>query len=1001
MADVKRFECSVKKNTIEDLYSLDISIRSQSEDSQCLHFLKFGVQVMVCEADDGSKETILLNPCPEFTWVKNDNVLSVSNYLKDVFSFFVKCAFEYGDVKEKINKLNDLLPLFFAAAQIRPPTISLEEYTQFEEYLKSVQPVLSEAKKKLLGHFTVSVGSFEIDSCFLKRRANLQSSNNPLLSMSMSVLEPLEFLMCIACLKSDLPVSASELDDARLVDLITEKQVTLVLVDGNNRVGKLEPHQKVSIMLYQPLTVEEKTALSKANSGSLQISEELDPWSDIVWKQLRFLQAMKKSPMADAEESVGQKLEAHFTSEYGNKTGKCLSEASQYAFRSPAAVLEALRYVLACETMSKEPLNPIKLNRLWRAGSTEKAVGMAFKMATKVLTENLEVDTALIYRVWRYYDSTSSEVLLAEYVKMFFVKQELGLPPALFHNYPNLSYKDMTAALLTKNLKSSKLSAGNHGNKPTKFNAKFIELARDLDKCSAVDFMVHQLCFKNEPDRNNCFDAADTYLTSYYNQLLKYFEGTSSVVPNSNPSVSMSETKSSTDVQFIRTQPDRTGKGRQCYTSGGFTSAKRRKVGGGGNKNPAIKNSSSLTESKMPVSETGIGAVVVDTAAASSSGISVDVIGVEPGIGVVMNLKQTDTAAASSSGMVVDAIGIKPGIGVAIFPVDESGAQISGSTSQTSKCVHVDSWQTETEPDFQVFMSYVDSASFTFNDEVTLLEEDYCTMRELFPACVEQFNEGRWWRMDLVQTFMSTICNSIDTFYFDWEERQFKKPEFKDRLEKLTGHFKVYITVNIGETHWVLLEFEGTRRLKTMSVSLFDSLACVTNEHQKVQEVLIFFADAIGYKFDVPKIVWKEKVQKDKWSCGTWVVRAAFQQGGMDDVHEEDSIQEFREKCKANIVTWFSQWMQSLHAGVIYSFPQLVSKDSTTHVVEMMVKIVIPPKKVLVSGTFYKDSSFTFKLELGMLHGNLILFLESQSKHANRVIMGPNIAEFESIYTKQ
>ena len=274
--------------------------------------------------------------------------------------------------------------------------------------------------------------------------------------------------------------------------MTSDEQVTLVLVDGNNRVGQLEPHQKVSIMLYQPLTVEEKTALSKANSGSLQISEELDPWSDIVWKQLRFLEAMKKSPMADAEESVGQKLEAHFSSEYGNVNGKYISEASQYAFRSPAAVLEALRYVLACETMSKEPLNPIKLNRLWRAGSTEKAVGMAFKMATKVLTENLEVDTALIYRVWRYYDSTSSEVLLAEYVKMFFVKQELGLPPALFHNSPNLSYKDMTAAQLTKNLRTSKLSAGNHGNKPTKFNAKFTELARDLDKGSAVDFMVHQ-----------------------------------------------------------------------------------------------------------------------------------------------------------------------------------------------------------------------------------------------------------------------------------------------------------------------------------------------------------------------------------------------------------------------------------------------------------------------------------------------------------------------------
>ena len=410
----------------------------------------------------------------------------------------------------------------------------------------------------------------------------------------------------------------------------------------------------------------------------------------------------------------------------------------------------------------------------------------------------------------------------------------------------------------------------------------------------------------------------------------------------------------------------------------------------------------------MPVSETGIGAAVVDTVAASSSGIAVDAFGVEPGIGVVMNLNQTDTAAASSPGMVVDAIGVEPGIGVVMdmnhtvkqncttFPVDESVAEISGSTSQTSKCVDVDSWPTETEPDFQVFMNYVDSAPCTFNDEETLLQEDYCTMRELFPACVEQFKEGRWWRMDLVQTFMSTICNSIDTFYFDWEERQLRKPEFKDRLEKLTGYFKVYITVNMSETHWVLLQFEGTKQLKTLSVSLYDSLACVTNENRKVQEILIFFADAIGYKFDAPKIVCKKKVQEDNWSCGTWVVRAAFQQCGI-----EESIQDFREKCKANIVTWFSQWMQSLHAGVIYSFPQLVSKHSTTHVVEMMVKIVIPPKKVLVSGTFYKDSSFTFKLELGMLHGNLILFLESQSKHANRVIMGPNIAEFESIYTKQ
>jgi hypothetical protein len=105
---------------------------------------------------------------------------------------------------------------------------------------------------------------------------------------------------------------------------------------------------------------------------------------------------MLKSPIADAEESVGILLEAHFTSEYGRMIGKILLQASAYAFKFPTAVLEALRYVLACETMSKEPFTPIQLTRLWRAGSTEKAVGMAFKMATKVLTVNLEVKTALL-----------------------------------------------------------------------------------------------------------------------------------------------------------------------------------------------------------------------------------------------------------------------------------------------------------------------------------------------------------------------------------------------------------------------------------------------------------------------------------------------------------------------------------------------------------------------------------------------------------------------------
>jgi hypothetical protein len=153
----------------------------------------------------------------------------------------------------------------------------------------------------------------------------------------------------------------------------------------------------------------------------------------------------------------------------------------------------------------------------------------------------------------------------------------------------------------------------------------------------------------------------------------------------------------------------------------------------------------------MAVSETGIGETKPDTAV----GIVAAVVGNLAAVGDV------DTAAASASGRAVDAIGVEPGIGVvmnlnqtvkqnsATFPGDKRVAEISGSTSQTSSYVDVDSWPIETEPDFQVFMAYVDSAFCTFNEEETLLQEDYCTMRELFPACVEQLNEGRWWRRTL------------------------------------------------------------------------------------------------------------------------------------------------------------------------------------------------------------------------------------------------------------
>jgi hypothetical protein len=54
--------------------------------------------------------------------------------------------------------------------------------------------------------------------------------------------------------------------------------------------------------------------------------------------------------------------------------------------------------------------------------------------------------------------------------------------------------------------------------------------------------------------------------------------------------------------------------------------------------------------------------------------------------------------------------------------------------------------------------------------------------------------------------------------------------------------------------------------------------------------------------------VFKENVEKDGWSCGSWVVKSAVQQ--VTDEPDEESIEDFRDKCKANNVTWFSKWMQ-------------------------------------------------------------------------------------------
>ena len=116
--------------------------------------------------------------------------------------------------------------------------------------------------------------------------------------------------------------------------------------------------------------------------------------------------------------------------------------------------------------------------------------------------------------------------------------------------------------------------------------------------------------------------------------------------------------------------------------------------------------------------------------------------------------------------------------------------------------------------------------------------------------------------MDLVQTFISTLCDSNDTFHFDWAESALQMTKFSDRLKKMKGYLKVYKTVNISQTHWVLLIFEGSRQLHTLSVSLFDNLASVTNGHQKVKAIVILFANAVGSCYQLLQLYSKKRCKK-------------------------------------------------------------------------------------------------------------------------------------------
>ena len=72
-------------------------------------------------------------------------------------------------------------------------------------------------------------------------------------------------------------------------------------------------------------------------------------------------------------------------------------------------------------------------------------------------------------------------------------------------------------------------------------------------------------------------------------------------------------------------------------------------------------------------------------------------------------------------------------------------------------------------------------------------------------------------------------------------------------------------------------------------------------------------------------------------------------------------------------------------------FCEVEDNSEGLHSVKKVGKVVFKPDSVLVSGTYYRDETDgkVFKLELGVLHGHLYIFLESQDQNCDhRVISG-------------
>ena len=1086
----EEYECYVKK---DGLYNLILKFKGRNNEE--LDFVSFALQTIVCKNDVGNEVRIDLTPQIQFVWVeKTENLRSASNYVKDVLPDIVICATKF-DTQLKVDKLNNIMSCLLISSLMKPANVNEDEYEHFREYLRSVEPILKSTTAKFIGHHTVTVEHLCFDECSRKRRANTQGVNNPMLCLSLRVLGPLEFQNCIVSLEKSSE-SAEDLDltnTDQLLDLVKKKSVKLILVDGNNRIGQLYPKQKVSISLYSSLTSQEKIALSKANSGSLQISENLNPWSDIAWKLMKYLDQMLEKSIFESKSLVESELNDSFAAEYTQKEKELLVMITMRAFEDPGFLLEALHYNLVCEGMSIRAICPTKLKCIFRSNaftvSNMVNLTKAFKKASELLVRGVpDGGIKSLYKIYRLYES-SQKSLFAEYVKDFFARQDRLLPPQIFQS-DSTPYLDMQPSVLLRKLCQYKLYTKTGTGRRSDFEKRFEKAVEGLQPGIVSEYFVNLHCYNLTPVNGDALGALNTFLTTFFNELLLLFDSGLDVCANEDEEVLVSS-----DDDAFHQVTERKKRKRKKRRSGSGQSQKKPKVDENSSQEivdgtfsaiPAVPSSeksspnagasssakvslgmNSALQSTVPstatqavpsdeeMSSVSLPPEVVTiplqsavplaaTQAGPSSGQSSPTNGASSSaydsLGTNTTLQSTVPSTATQavpSDVEMSSIPLLAGVGniplqsadplAAIQAVSSDETNLKGSlgengalqsaspqtglplqsavlpsvmspaaTQTVSPVVdpYVSSWPTETNPDYEQFISFVRKNECVWKDDAaTVTPSEAIVLNALFPEKVIELQKKKWLGMDMIHTFMSTLCKDQSTVYFDWgESTDGKRHRLLENLPK-NGSFKVFVTFNTFGTHWVLLVFEVNIDRNIFKGSIFDSFATFTFADPDVQIITQAIKSAVSFEGKESYVTgYQERVQSkdDSWSCGIWMVKSAFKYSGFTEVSVEDSIETFQNLCMRNFAIWVRAWMGSINPSWIF-FCEVEDNSEGLHSVKKVGKVVFQPNSVLVSGTYYRhgQDGNVFKLELGVLHDQLFIFLESQDPNCDhRVIYG-------------